>query len=80
MGRYMLLNEIHNFHTNKVYLFEYQDKVKNLRFKINKVTQMEMQNLDALLSNKDINQMEYNILKEIIEFKRKKYQEIINYI
>lgn len=48
--------------------------------KINNVTQIEMQHLDNMLEAKRISIYEYEKLKEIIEFKKVKYHEMINLI
>ena len=78
--KYNLLDEIHLFHTSNIYISEYPTKARQLRVKINNVTQIEMQNLDNMLEAKRISIYEYEKLKEIIEFKKVKYHEMINLI
>lgn len=78
--KYSLFDEIHLFHTSNIYISEYPTKAKQLRVKINNVTQIEMQHLDNMLEAKRISIYEYEKLKEIIEFKKVKYHEMINLI
>lgn len=78
--KYNLFDEIHLFHTSNIYISEYPTKARQLRVKINNVTQIEMQNLDNMLEAKRISIYEYEKLKEIIEFKKVKYHEMINLI
>ena len=72
-----LLNEIHLFHTSNIYLPQYPIIVKSLRRKIDKATEIEIKNLNAMLESKKISISEYIKLKEIIEFKNSKYHEMI---
>ena len=78
--KYSLFDEIHLFHTSNIYISEYPTKARQLRVKINNVTQIEMQHLDNMLEAKRISIYEYEKLKEIIEFKKAKYHEMINLI
>lgn len=78
--KYSLFDEIHLFHTSNIYISEYPTKARQLRVKINNVTQIEMQHLDNMLEAKRISIYEYEKLKEIIEFKKVKYHEMINLI
>lgn len=77
--KYSLFDEIHLFHTSKIYLSEYPTKARQLRLKINNVSQLEIQHLDNMLENNKISVCEYEKMKEIIEFKRKKYQEMVSF-
>ena len=54
--------------------------VKQLRTKINNVFHIEMQHLNQMLENNQISHCEYEKMKEIIDFKKLKYQEMINLI
>ncbi len=76
--KYSLLSEIHLFHTSNIYLSEYPKKVKLLRRKINNVSQVEMQHLNNMLDNNEISTCEYAKIKEIIDFKKSKYHEMVN--
>jgi len=78
--KYNLLNEIHLFHSGTIYLSEYAVRVKQLRARINKVSNIEMQHLNQMADDNELNVHEYEKMKEIIEFKRKKYQEMVNCI
>ena len=78
--KYNLFNEIHLFHSDKVYLSEYPAMVKQLRTKINNVSYIEMQHLNQMLENNQISHCEYEKMKEIIVFKKLKYQEMVNLI
>ena len=76
--KYSLFNEIHLFHTSNIYIKEYPIKAKILRQKINNVSKMEIQHLNEMLNNNEISIYEYTKIKEIIEFKKAKYQEMVN--
>ena len=76
--KYSLLSEIHLFHTSNIYVSEYPKKVKLLRRKINNASQVEMQNLNYMLNNNEISICEYAKIKEIIDFKKAKYHEMVN--
>ena len=78
--KYSLFDEIHLFHTSNIYISEYPTKARQLRVKINNVTQIEIQHIDNMLEAKRISIYEYEKLKEIIEFKKVKYHEMINLI
>ena len=78
--KYSLFDEIHLFHTSNICISEYPTKARQLRVKINNVTQIEIQHLDNMLEAKRISIYEYEKLKEIIEFKKVKYHEMINLI
>lgn len=75
-----LFDEIHLFHSGKIYLSEYPAKVIQLRAKINNISNLEMEHLNQMLENNQIRHCEYEKLKEIIEFKNLKYQEMVNLI
>ncbi len=75
--QHTLLSEIHLFHTSNIYLPQYPIIVKQLRRKIDKVTETEIKNLNTMLKDNKITIGEYIKLKEIIEFKNAKYHEII---
>jgi len=76
----LLLKEIQNFYKSKPTLAEYPFKVRELRNKINYVSKLEIQSLNNLLNNKELHPKEYKQLLEIVEFKRLKYQELVNQI
>ena len=80
MTQIVLLKEIQNFHKSKPTLAEYSFKVRELRDKINYVSKLEIQSLNKLLNNKELHPKEYKQLLEIVEFKRVKYQELVNQI
>lgn len=75
-----LFDEIHLFHSSKIYLSEYPTMVKQLRTKINNVSYMEMEHLNQMLENNQISHCEYEKMKEIIDYKKLKYQEMVNLI
>lgn len=72
-----LLSEIHLFHTSNIYLPQYPIIVKSLRRKIDKQAELEIKNLNTMLKDNKITIGEYIKLKEIIEFKNTKYNEMI---
>lgn len=78
--KYNLFDEIHLFHSSKIYLSEYPTRVKQLRTKINNISYMEMEHLNQMLENNQISHCEYEKMKEIIDYKKLKYQEMVNLI
>lgn len=75
-----LFDEIHSFHTSTIYLLEYPTIVRQLRAKINNVSNLEMEHLNQMLENNQISHCEYEKMKEIIDYKNLKYQEMVNLI
>lgn len=75
-----LLGEIHLFHSGTINLSEYPAKVKQLRTMINNISQIEMEYLNKMLEDNQISNSEYEKMKEIIAFKKMKYQEMVNLI
>ena len=78
--KYNLFDEIHLFQSSKIYLSEYPTRVKQLRTKINNISYMEMEHLNQMLENNQISHCEYEKMKEIIDYKKLKYQEMVNLI
>lgn len=75
-----LFDEIHLFHAGKIYLSEYPTMVKQLRTKINNISYIEMEHLNQMLENNQISHCEYEKMKEIIDYKKLKYHEMVNII
>ena len=75
-----LFDEIHSFHTSTIYLLEYPTIVKQLRTKINNISYIEMEHLNQMLENDQIRHCEYETMKEIIDYKKSKYHEMVNII
>ena len=78
--KYSLFDEIHLFHASKIYLSEYPVRVKQLRTRINNVSYIEIQHLNQMLEDNKISPCEYEKMKEIIDYKNLKYQEMVNLI
>ena len=75
-----LFDEIHSIHTSTIYLLEYPTIVKQLRTKINNISYIEMEHLNQMLENNQISHCEYEKMKEIIDYKKLKYHEMVNII
>lgn len=78
--KYNLFNEIHLFHSGTITLSEYPARVKQLRTRIDNISQIEMEYLNKMLEDNQISNSEYEKMKEIIAFKKMKYQEMVNLI
>ena len=75
-----LFDEIHSFHTSTIYILEYPTIVKQKKKKINNISYIEMEHLNQMLENNQITNCEYEKMKEIIDYKNLKYQEMVNLI